>query len=194
MIAFIQGKIAAVTLDSIILDHQGMGWLIRYPHVGRVHIREEHKIYTYMHIAENDISMFGFESQLEKDLFLRLISVKGLGPKTAAAMLSKADAEQIISAVEGGNVAFLKSMPGVGNKSASQIILDLKGKLVQSEEAAEASMSSEVRDACDALAGLGYKQSEIRQAAKVMNEQPGRTSSEYLKIGLKVLAQNKIGG
>ena len=194
MIAFIQGKAAAVTLDSIVVENNGIGWLIRYPHAGSVHIGQDIKVHTYMHIAENDIGMFGFESALEKELFLRLISVKGLGPKTAVGMLAKADAQQIISAVESGNVTFLKSMPSIGAKTASQIILDLKGKLVAPEETKTEALSSEIRDACDALTGLGYKASEVKLAAKAMNEQPGRTSSEYLKIGLKVLAQSKLGG
>ncbi len=103
------------------------------------------------------------------------------------------------SAAEG--VHWLRANPGIFhlmlflagiNLVASMFNATLPALMLS--KASETALSSEVQDACDALAGLGYKQAEIRQAAKVMNEQPGRTSSEYLKIGLKVLAQSKLGG
>jgi Holliday junction DNA helicase RuvA len=75
---------------DIIVDHDGMGWQIAYPHTDHIHLNEEIKVYTYMHFTENETSLFGFESQEEKELFLRLISVKGLGPKTAMNMLASA--------------------------------------------------------------------------------------------------------
>lgn len=195
MIAFIRGKVESYTGDSIVIDHEGMGWQIAYAHTDKIHLGEDIKVYTYLHITENDMSLFGFESLQEKDLFLRLISVKGLGPKTAMALFTKASYEELISAIESGNVTFLKSMPGIGAKSASQIILDLKGKLVETEtKTSKIKYPKEIEEAMDAMKNLGFKPNEIASAAKVMNEQPGLSTQDYIRIGLKFVNKSKLGG
>ena len=89
MIAFIKGIVASYTSDSVIVNHNGMGWEIAYPHTDALSLNAEVVIYTYLHIFEGGMNLYGFSSQQEKDLFLRLISVKGLGPKTAMNMLAK---------------------------------------------------------------------------------------------------------
>ena len=124
---------------------------------------------------------------------MRLISVKGLGPKTAMNMLMKKSYADLIGIIEHGDVAALKSMPGIGAKTASQIILDLKGKLVESSEN-QPKYSSAIEDALEALKNLGYKQGEINQCAKVMSEEEGLTTEQYLKIGLQYLMKKKVGG
>lgn len=192
MIAFIKGIAAAYGADWIIVDNHGVGYQIAYPHTDRVTLHQDISVYTYMHISENDVSLFGFESMEEKELFTRLISVKGLGPKTAMNMLTKAGYDEIIAAVETGNVAALKKMPGIGAKSASQIVLDLKGKLVAAPEADKTPAEVyplEIRDAMEGLKNLGYKQNEINGAARVMNESPGLSTAEYLRIGLRFLSR-----
>jgi len=197
MIAFIRGKVAAYGADWVIIDHDGMGWKIAYPHTDALTLNGEVQIYTYLHLTENDISLFGFESREEQELFLRLISVKGLGPKTAMGMLAKAGYREIVSAVEQGNVAALKKMPGIGAKSASQIVLDLKGKLVPAETAGTAAKPSyprEIEDALNGLKGLGYKPSELNGVQDYMLQQPGKTTEQYLKLGLQYLLKNRIGG
>ena len=193
MIAFIKGTVSSYGADWIVVDNHGIGYLMAYPHTDRVRLQQEISVHTYMHISENDVSLYGFESMEEKDLFMRLISVKGLGPKTAINMLTKAGYEAIIGAVETGNVAALKKMPGIGAKSASQIVLDLKGKLVAAPEAPSKAAAevypAEIRDAMEGLKNLGYKQNEVNAAAKVMNESPGLTTAEYLRIGLRFLSK-----
>ena len=192
MIAFIQGTVAAYGADYVVIDHQGIGWQAAYPHTDEIRLNQEIRIYTYMHMTENDISLFGFSSQEEKELFLRLISVKGLGPKTAMNMLASAGYENIIGAIEAGNVAALKKMPGIGAKSASQIVLDLKGRLVSvpvQTKAPAQEYPEEIRDALDALKSLGYKPSEISSAASVMMEEKGLSTQQYLRIGLKHLGR-----
>ena len=197
MIAFIRGTIAAYGADYIIVDHDGMGWQIAYPHTDHIHLNEEIKVYTYMHFTENDTSLFGFESQEEKELFLRLISVKGLGPKTAMNMLASAGYDAVINAIETGDVASLKKMPGIGAKSASQIVLDLKGKLVQVEVKAKAASANqyppEINDALEGLKGLGYKPSELGGAANEMMDKPGLSTKEYLQMGLRIMARGRTG-
>ncbi len=195
MIAFIRGKIASYGADYIVIDNNGIGWQCAYPHTDQVHLNEEVSVYTYMHITENDVSLFGFRSQAEKDLFLKLISVKGLGPKTAMLILASHSYAEVINAIETGNVSFLTNIKGLGKKTASQIILDLKGKLVQPAESKKTdSNSAEIQEALEGLANLGYKPAEINQAAKAMNENPGLTTEQYLKMGLQFLMRKKLGG
>ena len=198
MIAFICGTIASYGIDWIVVDHAGMGWRIAYPHTDHVHLNDEVKVYTYMHFTENETSLFGFESQEEKDLFLRLISVKGLGPKTAMNMLAKAGCEAIINSIEKGDVDSLKKMPGIGAKSASQIVLDLKGKLIPAQVASKPNpmvnqYPPEISDALEGLKGLGYKPSELGTAASEMLAKPGLTTEQYLQMGLRIMARGRLG-
>ena len=117
MIAFVKGKVASYGADWVVVDCHDIGYQMAYPHPENLHLNDEVFIYTYLHITENDMSLFGFESQDEKALFLKLISVKGLGPKTAMGMLSKCGYQSIVSAIETGDVTLLKKMPGIGAKS-----------------------------------------------------------------------------
>lgn len=197
MIAFISGTVASCGPDWIVVDHRGMGWQIFYPHTDEISLNQEIRVHTYLHITENDMSLFGFSGADEKELFLRLISVKGLGPKTAMGMLAKAGYKAIVSAVEQGDVAALKKMPGIGAKSASQIVLDLKGKLVAAPAAAPRAQQTyppEIQDALDGLKGLGYKPGELTEAAAMMQGKPGLSTEQYLKLGLQFLMRQKIGG
>ena len=192
MIAFIQGTVEAFGTDWIIINNNGMGYRLSYPHPDSVSLHQEMKVYTYMNVREDEVSLFGFADQQELDMFNHLIKVKGLGPKTAMNMLARHSYTDIISSIEQGNLSFLKGIPGIGSKTASQILLDLKGKLVTEKE--DAQYSSEIQDAMDALKNLGYKAGEINAAAKRMNEQSGLGSDQYLKIGLQFLMKRKIGG
>ncbi len=197
MIAFIKGIVQSYGSDWLIVDHNGMGWQIAWPHPDQVHLNQEITVYTYLHSTEQGMSLYGFSSQDEKELFLRLISVKGLGPRTALNMLAKTDVNQIISAIENGNVTTLKALPGIGAKTASQIVLDLKGKLITTHVEPSKSATKygvEIMEACDGLKNLGYRQNEIDSAAAFMNERPGLQTEEYLKIGLQFLMKKKIGG
>ena len=197
MIAFIKGFVQSYGSDWLIVDHDGMGWKVSYAHTDKIHLNEEIMVYTYLHYTEAEMSLYGFESQEEMDLFLRLISVKGLGPRTAMNMLARANAEKIMLAVESGDVAALKAMPGIGAKTASQIVLDLKGKLVPVQNKTKADTSSypkEIEEACAALSSLGYKQSDISSAADYMSKNPQENTEKYLKLGLQFLARQKLGG
>ena len=195
MIAFVKGKVASYGADWVVVDCHDIGYQMAYPHPENLHLNDEVFIYTYLHITENDMSLFGFESQDEKALFLKLISVKGLGPKTAMGMLSKCSYHSIVSAIESGDVTLLKKMPGIGAKSASQIVLDLKGKLVavptSSPKQDTVSYPAEIREALEGLKNLGYKQGELSAVANMMSENPGLTTEKYLKLGLQFLVKQK---
>ena len=183
MISFIEGTVDSIGADYVILDNHGMGYKMQYAHTSDLKLNEKVKLYTYMHISENDISLFAFNSVNEQDLFLKLISVKGLGPKTAISMLAKTSVNRLISVIDSGDVTALKTVPGIGNKTASQIILDLKGKLVMSENASVDNSDELVL----ALESLGYKTSDIKGVVvKVDKTQEIETQiKEALKLLLK---------
>ncbi len=189
MIAFIRGKVFAYGIDWIILDNQGIGYRISFGHPEAIKLNQEIQIFTYQHVREDELSLYGFLSLEEYELFLKLISVKGLGPKTAMGMLSKFHYEQIVQSIENGDVNFLKGLPGIGGKTASQIILDLKGKLVSAQS--NEPIASELTDALEGLKSLGYKQGEVQSIANKLREQPGLSSDEYLKLGLQLLMKKK---
>ncbi|MCI5774664.1 MAG: Holliday junction branch migration protein RuvA [Erysipelotrichaceae bacterium] len=194
MIAFIKGIVVAKNLDHIIVENNGVGYRIFFVQFDKVVVNQEACIYTYQHVREDEISLYGFSSQQDHDLFIKLISVKGLGPKTALNAFKISNAANIIKAIENNDLAYIKKLPGVGAKTASQIILDLKGKLVQDNQQANDEVSAAIQDAIDGLKALGYKPAEIQPVIKQLKASPGLSSDEYLKMGLQLMLKRKIGG
>lgn len=192
MIAFIRGKVHAFGLDWVILDTQGVGYRIGFPRPEVLSLNTEVLLYTYQHIREDEISLYGFLSMDELRLFEQLLSVKGLGPKTALNMMTASSFIKIISAIETGDVTFLKTMPGIGAKTASQIVLDLKGKLVESEKK-DSKASVEIVDAVAALKSLGYKASELAGIEKYLISLNLTSVDELIKAGLQFLLKRKGG-
>lgn len=188
MIGFVRGKVFSREVDSIIVDCNNIGFKIYFSHPERIRINEEVFIYTYQSVREDDISLFGFLDVEEKNLFTKLINVKGVGTKSAMNILSKANYKDIIVSIENSDIAFFKSLNGVGSKTASQIILDLKGKLVSSEQNEE---SDELKDAIEALKNLGYKQKDINNIYSILSKE-NLSSNDYLKLALKLLMKNKM--
>ena len=186
MIGFVRGIIHAYGRDYVLVDVNGVGYRISFFHPEKLSVGKEMTIYTYQNVREDEISLFGFLSLAEYDLFVKLISVKGLGPKIASNILAYASLDSIIEAIENGDVAFMKRMPGVGSKTASQIILDLKGKLVESESAAAG--NEKLRDAEEALRSLGYKAGEIKGIIKTIGKEDLSTD-EYIRKALAMLAK-----
>ena len=194
MIAFIKGKIVKKNLDNIIIENNGIGYRINFVQFDKVNLNQESCIYTYQHVREDEISLYGFISEQDHDLFIKLISVKGLGPKTALNAFKISNANNIIKAIENNDLAYIKKLPGVGAKTASQIILDLKGKLVQETKEDAEELSSAMQDAIEGLKALGYKTNEIQGIIKHLKAQGDLSSDEYLKLGLQMMLKRKIGG
>lgn len=188
MIAFIKGIVYSLENDSVILDHNGMGYRIHLANPFALKIKEEVFLHIYQQVREDAITLFGFMNKEEHDLFIQLINVKGIGAKSVMNMLKGSSANAIVSAIESGDVAFLKKLPGIGAKTASQIVLDLKGKLVlhEKDQKVNQKLTQALQDTRDALKGLGFKVSDIDSVlAKIGTEE--KTSSEYLKEALKLL-------
>ena len=140
--------------------------------------------YLYLNIKEDEHSLFGFKDKTEKQLFLKLISVKGVGPKTALPILATGSINGIIDAIERENILYLKKFPKIGEKVAKQIILDLKGKFknINIEVSEEITSNEELYET---LKSLGYKDKEIKMVIpKISND---LTLEEKVKEGLKLL-------
>src|SRR5690625_2651033 len=131
MIAYIKGILTYIQDDSVIVDVHGIGYEIicANPFDFQLSLNKEVFIYTYHHVREDIHSLYGFKTEDEKYLFTKLISVSGIGPKSGINIQGSVDVAELISAVEREDEKYLTQFPGVGKKTARQIILDLKGKL-----------------------------------------------------------------
>ena len=130
MYEYIIGKIDSVNPGFVSLDNNGIGYKIFVSNPYSFKEGEDYKIFIYQHVKEDEITLYGFKTLDERDLFLKLINVKGLGPKMALPLFSNGSIDGIIDAIERENILYLKKFPKIGDKVARQIILDLKGKLV----------------------------------------------------------------
>ena len=158
MYEYIKGKIVNQSGSYIVIDNNGIGYLVYVPNPYSFELDKEMTIYIYQYVREDEISLYGFKSYEEKELFLKLINVKGLGCKMALPMLATGSINGIMDAIERENILYLKKFPKIGDKVAKQIILDLKGKLNTSNTASELKKYDEL---VEVLKGLGYKQSDI---------------------------------
>lgn len=191
MIAFVSGLVHSVGNDSVILDHEGIGYRIFMANPMKLKRNEPVTLYTYQYVREDAIMLYGFTTMEEHDLFLRLISVKGVGPRSALGMLSMASAKEMIAAIENNDVKFMKSLPGIGAKTASQIVLDLKGKLVEAEANHETPENQTIQEALDALRSLGYKPAELQGVAKELALVEPCDVQGYIRHALGIMAKRK---
>lgn len=162
MYDYIKGTITCLKNNAIVLDNNGIGYLIYVSNPYSFEVGKEYKVFVYQKIAEDENSLYGFKTVEEKDLFLKLISVKGLGCKMALPILAVGSINGIMDAIERENVLYLKKFPKIGDKLAKQIVLDLKGKLEFigigiSED--EVNTENELKEV---LIGLGYKEKELK--------------------------------
>ena len=190
MIRFIRGTVYSFGVDYVIVDCNGIGYYINFVRQDQISLGQQVTIFTYQVFREDDQLLFGFLDSRELELFERLISVKGMGPKTAMSMLAHASYVSIITAIENGQVDVLKKLPGLGTKTAQQIILDLKGKLVDDDNNTGKD-SLEVDEVASALKGLGYKAYEINAILPELRKRKNATVDELLKDALRLLLQRK---
>lgn len=180
MYEYIFGVIKDVESDYIVLDNNGIGYMIYTSNPYSFKIGEEVKMYIYQQIREDENSLYGFKTKEDKLLFLKLINVKGLGCKMAMPMLATGNRQDIVSAIEEENVNYLKKFPKIGDKVARQIILDLKGKLTSNSDN-NIVLNEEL---VDALKALGYKTADIKKV--VPNVKSGKLENQ-IKEALKLM-------
>ncbi|MFB6468011.1 Holliday junction branch migration protein RuvA [Cytobacillus sp. Hz8] len=200
MFEFIKGIIEFVGPEYIVIENQGIGYQIATPNPFSYSnlMGKNVTVYTYHYVREDVIALYGFHSREEKSLFTKLLNVSGIGPKGALAILASGVPEQVVQAIEAEDEAFLVKFPGVGKKTARQMILDLKGKLQNvvpdyfpslfSSNLDEVKQlhNQELEEALLALKALGYSEKEINKMTKDLGKEK-RTTDQYLKLALQKL-------
>ena len=193
MYEYLNGELAHILPTAIVVDVHGVGYQVVFANPYRLQdsLKKQIKVLVQQVVREDSITLYGFISSEERELFQRLISVSGIGPKSAMRILANDDTEGFVNAVESGNVTYLTKFPGVGKKTAQQIILDLKGKFeVLPEEATKAVVSTNqatLEEAKEALLGLGYSAKEITKIWKSLEAAAPSTTQEALKVAFKLL-------
>lgn len=198
MISYVKGTVEEVGQDQIVLENHGIGYGIMVSSTvsEQVTVGEQNKkIYTYLHVREDAMQLYGFLSKSDLEMFKLLITVSGIGPKGALGVLSVLSANDLKFAILAGDVKTICSAPGIGKKTAEKTILELKDKVtvedafeerIAQETAKDASDVSGVKkDAIDALVALGYSQTEALKAVNPIEILPGMDAEQILKLGLK---------
>ena len=198
MYAYIKGTLSQLFPTHVVVETCGIGYEIQTPNSYRFqkYLNKEATIYTSLIVREDAQLLYGFISEEEKDMFLSLIKVTGIGPKSALAILATSTPNEVKRAIENENDAYLTKFPGIGKKTARQIVLDLKGKVQITEETSEtlfqmdgqASVNENViKEALLALEALGYSKRELAKVEKVLNKENIESVDEAVKIGLRTL-------
>lgn len=187
MIGRIKGTVEAISIGQVIVDVQGVGYIVHtLPFFAEsLSLETPVKFWTYTAIRENDISIYGFETETELVMFEKLLSVSGIGPKSALSILGVAGLKTLEEAIISGNTAILTKIAGVGKKTADKIVLELAGKVASSEMSPSA---QEDLDVLEALKSLGYKDHQVKD---ILKELPDGLSNvnEKIKEALKILGK-----
>ena len=188
MIAFVNGVVRIIRSDRVVLDVHGVGYEVYLANALSQKMGDELFLYTYQHVREDAILLFGFLKEEDYEVFMRLINVKGIGPKTAQTMLSVCSGKEMIEAIENDDIKKLKSLPGIGAKTSGQIVLDLKGKFVSLETSDGATSNPVWGQVQDALLSLGYKTNQLTTIKKEL-ENTELGEDEMLRQALILLAK-----
>lgn len=193
MIAYLKGRLAEKSPTHVVIDCQGVGYFL---HISlhtyeQLPLDENIKIYTFLQVREDAHTLFGFMQVSEREIFKKLISVSGIGASTARTMLSSLTPQEVVEAITREDVDVIKSVKGIGTKTAQRVIIDLKDKLGDHLEQAQISMpqgNSAKQEALSALETLGYsaKQSE-KVVQRILKETPESTVQQIIKLALKNL-------
>lgn len=195
---FIEGTIARVTTDSVVIANRGMGYLVYCPNPYQFSKDQNITIYTYLYVREDAMNLYGFKTRAERQLFVQLLGVSGIGPKGALAVLATGEPERVIEAIESEDERYLTQFPGIGKKTARQIILDLKGKFksipiaLSASEAPHQSSTNKnqsLLEAIQALKALGYSEREIDRITSALKEKDLSTEA-YIKAALQLLLKD----
>lgn len=204
MYDYIIGQVKRVTPEFIVLEQQQIGWCIHTPNPFAFQINDSfQQVFIHMHVREDAQQLFGFKTLEQRELFRKLIQVSGIGPKGALAILASGNPAQVVSAIEVEDESFLIKFPGVGKKTARQMILDLKGKLgnlINDPNVVIPSKEDELPlfgvnqnqhqldEAILALSALGYSEKELSKIKPNLEENDSLTTTEsFMKHALQLL-------
>ena len=197
MIGFVQGKVDAISEDNVVIDTGGIGYNVRIsaktaqelPGIG-----QEVRLYTYTRVREDGISLFGFLSRDSLDIFKKIITVNGIGPKGGLAVLSVMSADELKFAIISGNAQAITKAPGIGKKTAERVILDLKDKISVEDTQIRKEISSydglpqtgkAQSEAVEALTALGYSATDALHAVRQIEHAEEMDVEAILKLALK---------
>ena len=198
MIAFLRGRVVDKQPNRVIVDIQGVGYDVHVPLSTFYEIGDEGAdvaLRVHTHVREDALQLYGFLTDLERQLFERLISISGIGPKLAIVVLSGMDPRDLVAAVQRADVARLTGIPGIGKKTAERIVLELKDRLAQiaapaaADTAAAMPTADRLRaDLLSALQNLGYHRPQAEKAVEAtLHAAGGATFEEALKSALREL-------
>ena len=197
---FFKGTVEFVGPEYIVIENNGIGYQISTPNpfIYSSKMNTNVTVYTYHYVREDLMALYGFESREEKKLFTKLLNVSGIGPKGALAILASGEVQQVVSAIENEDESFLVKFPGVGKKTARQMILDLKGKLQDivpdyfpnlfnaDKIATQQSTNTAFEEAVLALKALGYSDKEVKKISPELRKEQLSTD-QYIKKALQRL-------
>ena len=198
MIAYLRGRVLTTTAETAIIDVNGVGYEA-YCSGGafrKITVGEIVELHTYLQVKEDGMTLFGFADPKEKELFLKLITVSGVGPKMGIAVLASLSADEFAQAVAAADVKRLSTVKGLGKKTAEKIVLELHGKISAAEimevsgeprvtEAPTAKLSAADEEAVSALMGLGFTKAESAQAVKKAREAGAQSVEEVIMQALR---------
>ncbi|MBQ3505300.1 MAG: Holliday junction branch migration protein RuvA [Clostridia bacterium] len=197
MIAYLKGRALQITAETAIIEVGGIGYEA-YCSGGafrKIVVGETVELYTYLQVKEDGVTLFAFGSIKEKELFLKLTSVSGVGPKLAISVLTGLSADELVQAIYAADVKRLSAVKGLGKKTAEKIVLELHGK-ISAEEVMKASgdsltaavqsvqVSAEDDEAISALMGLGFTKNESAQAVKRAHDQGAKSVEDIIRKAL----------
>ena len=194
MFEYLKGRLTKITTKYIVVEVAGIGYVLHVANPYRYSdsIQQDITIYTHQVIREDAHLLYGFATESEKDVFLRLISVSGIGPTTALAIIAVDDNEGLVRAIDQQNITYLTKFPKIGKKTAQQMVLDLAGTFVdtsvQSDAVSQTAAASNqaLEEAMEALLALGYKANEIKKI-RTFFEGTSESAENYIKSALKML-------
>ncbi len=194
MIASLKGTVLTKRPEGVIVDVNGVGYRLSVPLCSLTDIPEPGEtvfIHTYTHVREDALQLFGFLNEKDREVFTTLIGISGIGPKLGLAILSGMPAERFVEAVQNEDVTMLTTIPGLGKKTASRLILELKGKLPSLDpgEASSSRVSQEESDAISALVNLGYKKQFSEKAVETAVRNGAGSIEDIIMEALKNLGE-----
>jgi len=198
MIALITGQLVYKSFEHVIIDVGGVGYRVQIPLSTFYTLPDqgEVRLQIHTHVREDALLLYGFASSLEKDIFLLLLSVSGIGPKLALNILSHASAAELKEGIGSGNIKRLSALPGIGKKTAERLILELKDKMGRLDTGSLPSplastpvvtAGDQLEDVVSALVNLGYKESQARKTLEALEIPPDASLEQILKSALKIL-------
>ena len=197
MIAYLRGRVLTITAETAVLEVNGVGYEIYCSGEAfrKITVGETAELYTYLQVKEDGVTLFGFASPKEKELFLKITSVSGVGPKLGISILTSLSADELTQAIATADVKRLSKAKGLGKKTAEKLVLELHGKIsavevisasgdTLTQTVPHASLSGEDEEAVSALTGLGFTKNESMQAVKRARENGATTVEDIIRKAL----------